>query len=278
MNLKAINFRFPKDSVVSMLLTVVFACSLAAMFSRRKIAFHPLVVSSLCLAACFANAQEVKENPSTDPETEAVNESEKAPEIAIPATPVVWGGIMQTVLADPMARLPFGESETLRAPIAVHFPAQKSSICWDAKACRMLYTWKGEFLAQDTTTQIAMPAGEIAYLAAGPGPFSAAVGAYGKPKYFGFKLIEGVPEFYYSVGRVAVRERFSFSDDAETLMQHFAIDNSAGDVVMTIPEAWKDRVSTEKGTLKNRILTVSKNDAADFTLNYSLIPDETPAE
>lgn len=253
------------------------------MFSRWKISFLPLLVSPLCFAVCIANAQEVTDEPSPTVETEPVEGAEKSEESAEPATevptaPSVWRGTMKNGLVDTMARLPFGESETLRAPIAVHFPAQKSSICWDAKACRLVYAWKGEFIAQDTTTRIAEPAGEITYLASGPGQFSAAVGAYGKPRYFGFKLIAGVPEFHYSIGRVAVRERFSFSDDGATLIQHFAIDNSPGDVVLTVPETWKDRVTSEKGSLKNRIMTISKSNAADFTLNYSLIPDEAPAE
>ncbi len=198
----------------------------------------------------------------------------------------IWRGEMMNLLTDPVALLRFsagtkGKAGKLRAPIAVHFPGGEVSYCWDAVACRLIYVWKGkEFLKEEPVSGLSSPAVDPIFMASGPQLFSATIGAYGKPSYFGFKLADGIPEFYYSSGRIGVRERITISEDGKVLMQHFAIENAPGNVQLVLPEDWKDRLTVGKGTtVKGRFLTLSKSEAADFTLSYSLnsSPDETSA-
>lgn len=125
------------------------------------------------------------------------------------------------------------------AAIAVSF-GPDLSLCWDTTECRLLYAWQGGFL--DMTNYWGLPesgrragfnylpsiVGELIYLARGSAPL-VIFDHYTddtKPRYIGYRLIAGVPEFSYRVGSATVRVRIEPGDEPLTIEQHYLIESS----------------------------------------------------
>ena len=157
----------------------------------------------------------------------------------------------------------------LPGAIAVHFPDKELSFCWDPVECRLLYVWKGGFLQHQP--DLAGIAGKLVYVAEGPAPLAASVGAFDAPDFFGYRLVNGVPEFLYTQGLLSVAERFELAADGQSFTQFFSVQNTPFEVNLAIPERWKESVSSSIGTWTKGFVTIPLKSIKDFRLTFQLL-------
>ncbi len=171
--------------------------------------------------------------------------------------------------------------ESHHGAIAVHFGGQLS-IAWDTSECRWLYAWRGDFLDReqnsddDDATTIA---GELVYLSDGPAPLSVTMGAAGGARYFGHRLIDGVPEFLYTVGKLKVTERIQPSDDGSEIIQHFSVERHPVDLILSVPLPPRGIDSEKANPItftdgkregEGDFVIVPSEKAGDFTVSYRI--------
>ena len=161
------------------------------------------------------------------------------------------------------------ENGRLPGVFAVHFPDRGLSYCWDPVECRLLYIWRNGFLKGGSAID-----GDLAYVAEGPAPLAASVGAFDAPNFFGYRMVDGAPEFLYTQGLLSVVERITPADDGKSLAQHFSVQNTPFEVTLSIPERWKEQVRPSQGDWENGFVTIPRKSIADFRLTYNL--EKTP--
>jgi len=172
----------------------------------------------------------------------------------------------------------------LPAAIAVNF-GDTLSIAWDTTECRWLYAWRGGFLKINDSDPLPELIGEIVYLAQGNSPLSMSIGAIAEQvKFYGYRSVDGVPEFLYTIGALKVAERIQPGEDGQTIVQHFNVERNPFDLMIAAPSAadrqsggnGKDKkkashsIRVINGKIEGDFAIVSKKDAADFTLVHSI--------
>lgn len=177
---------------------------------------------------------------------------------------------LKNFLVDEDARAPYhregSASADLRDVFTIGSVKAPCAIIWDPLACRLV----GVLDIDAAETKPTDP--DHPYLAAGPFPFAKTAGVSGTPRYFGFRLVAGVPEFLYTCGSVSFEERLWLEQGGAILLQRFAVKDHSQEIRFVVPEPWKGRVSASAGTWKGNILTVSKEEASEFVLSYPLLP------
>jgi len=190
---------------------------------------------------------------------------------------------IQNFLTDPVALIPYTGGGPDPAPLVSTFVIKGEglpySIIWDPASCRLLGVYKPPSEPDPATEPApdATPPSPYLILAEGAAPFAMTTGTTGNPEYFGFRVVEGKPEFLFQHGRVLVEERIWIDPSGTKLLQRFTVINQSGDVAMKFPEGWKKRISTDEGEWKDTILSVpqgEKNEDGEiktaFTLTYLL--------
>ena len=116
-------------------------------------------------------------------------------------------------------------------------------------------------------------------MAAGPAPLSGSGGASGSPRYFGFRLVGGMPEFLYTFGALSVEERLWLEEEGKVLKQRFSVREAPRGLLLTLPEEWKRRVTASVGVWKKNVLSVPKEASGEVILTYRLTAgDPEPPE
>lgn len=110
--------------------------------------------------------------------------------------------------------------------------------------------------------------------AAGPMPLFGSSGVSGSPRYFGFRLVGGMPEFLYTFGSLAVEERLWLDDGGKALKQRFAIPGATKGFQITLPGDWKERATVSAGTWKGNVLSVPKESVTEIIFSYRLTDAE----
>ena len=160
------------------------------------------------------------------------------------------------------------------------------AVFWDPLSCRLLgildleappevppsdKPTEGDSDEKPVTQKAATP---YLFKAAGPLPLTGTAGVSGTPRFFGFRLVEGRPEFLYTCGSVAVEERLWLEDGGRILRQRFSAKDAVRGLQISVPADWKGRVEASVGTWKDLVLTVPKESAAEVVLTYPLAPPE----
>ena len=223
------------------------------MFARiRNFAWVSLVISAnLAVGA--------EENPSPE-----ITPPPTAPTIQ-PAVVQIQQGTLPNPVTDEVTlihrrQLSPAEPEpliSLPAMIKVKHETEKVSYAWDPIECRLLLVWKGDSMA------------DLIYVAEGPAPFAASIGVWGPPDYFGYRMIDGAPEFLYHFGRIGVAERIIPLPDGSGITQHWEVHQADYGLQVSVPERWKPRVKSSAGSWSGLFLKVGENDAKDFTLTWT---------
>ncbi len=143
------------------------------------------------------------------------------------------------------------------------------AIFWDAQSCRLI-----GILELATAGESDTPI--YSFLAAGPHPFAKTAGVTDAPRYFGFRLVSGAPEFLFHCGSVAFEERLWLEDEGRTLKQRFVVKGASKGLKFAVPPSWAKRVDASVGTWAGPVLTVPA-ESAEVVLTYPLAPpEETP--
>lgn len=203
---------------------------------------------------------------------------------------------VKNFLSDEDALLPYRSADgTVRELTGVFVIGSESApyaAFWDSLSCRLLgvidITRPGE-----ATTPPPSPADAAApgangvtqtppspYIlkTSGPAQFSGPSGSPAKSVYFGFRLVEGKPEFLYTSGNLEVEERIWLEEGGRLLKQRFSVRDADKGFRILLPAEWKERVTISSGTWKNEILTVPAESATELILTFRLSdPEPEPA-
>ena len=120
------------------------------------------------------------------------------------------------------------------------------------------------------------PPSPYLFKAAGRHPLAESPGATGEPEYFGFRLVEGRPEFLYRSGRLAVEERIWLEDGGRILRQRFALVGAPSEIHIAVPKELREVAEASVGEWKDDTLVVPNDKAEEILLSYSLFPEEIP--
>jgi cytochrome c551/c552 len=165
------------------------------------------------------------------------------------------------------------------AAIAVALPG-RFSYCWDAGTCHLRYVWHGEFIDPmpvwrgkgDGRAQVK---GEILLRARAQNPFAAAGGSDGALQFLGYRLVRGLPEFEYAVGRLRVRERIEPLPAGHGIAQSFSVSGLDGPLRWPLPVGETAQVKASVGELRDGQLALSAHEAEHFTIWY-VFPEREP--
>jgi len=203
---------------------------------------------------------------------------------------------LNNFLTDKEALTPYrradGVTDSLQEVFVIGSNAVPRAVFWDPLACRLLGVLDLEAPAPPATAPVVTPpstdAGQenapvesetpeapappspYVLMAAGPAPLTGSGGASGAPRYFGFRLVGGMPEFLYTFGALSVEERLWLEDGGKVLKQRFSVRQASRGVQLTFPEEWILRVSATVGTWKKNVLSVPNESTAEVILTYRL--------
>jgi len=164
------------------------------------------------------------------------------------------------------------------------------AVFWDSHSCRLLGVLDITRPAESEPSSPApgsnngegatkTPSSPYVLKASGPSPLSGASGSPANPVYFGFRLVDGKPEFLYTSGPLEVEERIWLEEGGNFLKQRFSVRNAAKGFRILLPSDWKERVTVSSGTWKNETLTVPAESAGELILTYRLTdPEPEPAD
>jgi azurin len=168
--------------------------------------------------------------------------------------------------------------------IAVNFGPEFSYV-WDATECRLLYAWTGGFFdmsaywgngtgggrrGYDYRPEID---GQLVYKAAGPLPL--ALGdAKARPKFRGYRVLSGAPEFTYEVGGYTVHEHIVPTDPG-TFMIHYRVERPPEPTRLVFDPAIRQQISCDQGSWKGDTLEIPADHGDHFMLLVRFNPGET---
>ncbi len=167
------------------------------------------------------------------------------------------------------------------AAIAISFGPDLSA-CWDTTECRLLYTWRGGFLDMsevwnpeaaslpDGEAPVATLKGRLTFVARGALPISVSAGAFGLPRYLGYEMKDGYPEFHYLYGSLTIHERLVPGPKGKSLKQEFSVENSPGNVIFQFDPANRPQLTTPEGKWEKDVLVIAEKNAGDFSLQIDL--------
>ena len=170
------------------------------------------------------------------------------------------------------------------AGIAVNFGPELSYV-WDATECRLLYAWTGGFLDMtaywgDATgggrrsfAYVPELDGTLVYKAAGPLPLRLGDGK-ARPKFRGYRVLSGTPEFTYELGGVTVHEHILPADPG-TFMIHYRIERPPNFTPLVFTPAIRAQISCDQGSWKGDTLEIPADHGDHFMLLVRFAAGET---
>ena len=149
----------------------------------------------------------------------------------------------------------------------------KHSFCWDTVSCRLRYIWDGGYIDgnpywKGNGSRLANLLGVIYYEA--PKDLSAGV-TQGDGKtvaqFRGYKLVGGLPEFHYTLGKATVSE--SYSNKNGGVQVHVKITGAEGKVRYPLGDLAKTNLIYSAGKIINGALELTQKEAASFKMIFN---------
>lgn len=165
--------------------------------------------------------------------------------------------------------------------IAVNFGPDFSYV-WDSTECRLMYAWTGGFLnmtaywgvgtggGRRANDYVPRLEGTLVYKAAGPLPLRL---GEGRPKFRGYKMSGGSPEFIYEIGGVTVHEHIVPTDPG-TFMIHYRIAKPPETVKVTFDPSVRPQISCDGGSWKENTLEIPADHGDHFMLTVRYQPGQ----
>jgi len=216
------------------------------------------------------------------------SQAEDSAPVSIPLKLDISRRNLKNFLTDEAASAPYrspdGTTRELSGVFMIGSSSAPYAVFWDSLSCRLLGVLDITLPAEvepsppsppaegdETVKSVASP---YVLKASGPAQFSGPTGNPATPVYFGFRLIEGKPEFLYTSGPLAVEERIWLEDGGASLKQRFSVRDAAKGYRILLPAEWKERVAVSAGTWKNEVLVVPAESAGEVILTYRLTDRE----
>ena len=201
-----------------------------------------------------------------EPASHGESPSDPPPKAAAPAPEIL---VAQTTLPNPVKDVialihreqfsgkPDEPITSLPGIIRVQYSASGFGYAWDPVECRLMFVWQGGADMSD-----------LKFVAEGPAPFAATIGAWGVPDYFGYRLVDGAPEFLYYVGSLGVTEKIRPTPDGRGWTQDWEIHQADYGLQVTIPERWVSKVKASAGDWIGPVLKLPESKVAKLTLTW----------
>ncbi|MFC7337302.1 c-type cytochrome [Haloferula chungangensis] len=141
------------------------------------------------------------------------------------------------------------------------------ALCWDTAICQFRYAWKGDHTAARGSRKIAGLRAKP-FIRATTENFFTKLGNT-TPDYRGYRLVEGYPEFDYSMGGVEIRELVRKARHAQAIERHFTTTGATNGLVLDLTHEGPGRITCDKGSIRDNKLTLTPAEAAAFTLTIS---------
>lgn len=180
---------------------------------------------------------------------------------------IVRRATISNFLTDPIVtgniRVADDVSSTLPSTFILTHPQTGQSIYWSPVICRLIAIKNGERTSFHEV------------VAEGPHPFAFSLGAIGKPKFFGFRMVDGLPEFLYTYGQLSIEEKFQFSKDGRKIEQSFKVASTAIDGAFSVSEEVRKIVTADNGRWGGNVIRFRRDEFnAGFTVTYHLDPSQ----
>ena len=178
---------------------------------------------------------------------------------------------------------PDGSLKDLEDAFTIGAVRGRYALIWDATACRLVGVVDVKPPSEERPGAPPganpEPSSPYVLLAEGYPPRSGSLGTFGHPGYFGFRLIDGLPEFLYTHGGLQVEERLWLEGDGSVLKQRFAIRSPENPFLLHFPASWKQRiVETSAGKWNGETLSVPLENAEEVIITYRLADEPAPEE
>jgi len=167
-------------------------------------------------------------------------------------------------------------SDSSPASIAVNIDGQHS-LCWDTVSCRMRYVWKGGFIDgypywERNGNAFAKLLGEIYYRAPMKQDSSLMNEKFkDPPKFRGYKIVAGLPIFYYSIGSHQVSEAIKNRNGNLVIQVKIQSDETIeGSVRYPLGDLVKTQLKHSAGKIEEGVLVLTAKEAAGFELTFNL--------
>lgn len=178
----------------------------------------------------------------------------------------------------PIAGIPGG--------IAVSFGSDFAFV-WDATECRLLYAWKDGFLdmtpywgegaggGRSANAYVPQMIGSLVYKAAGSQPLRFGGDVISKPKFCGYKLVGGNPQFMYELGGFKIHELITPADPG-SFMIHYRVEQPPDAVRLVFDPMIRRQISCDQGSWKEDTLEIPADHADHFMLLVKYSKDNVP--
>jgi cytochrome c2 len=164
--------------------------------------------------------------------------------------------------------------EASAAAFAIGLPKEGKlppvSACFDAAVCRLAYAWEGGFIDLSRSLgklqERAALAGEVFYRRR---EFPFRIGDRDRapsPRFLGYRLAGGYPEFTYEAGGARIAERVLPLRTASGLVEEFRVEGAAGTVWFLIEDAPGVAIGATAGVLEDGALRFAPAASLRFDL------------
>ncbi len=248
------------------------------MRSPRSISIS-LPAVTLLIALSYASLLRAQED-----ETKEVEKKTEVPTPAPQGKPLkldISRRFLKNFLTDEVALIPYqdkdGEPKALQDTFMIGAVKSTHAAFWDPVSCRLL----GALNLKESTEPVKAAEGEeeppspYTILAAGAHPLNGSKGTFENPKYFGFRLVKGRPEFLYTFGGLQIEEQVWLEDDGQVLKERYVVKGAKSGYTLTFPAEWKERCDASVGEWKENHLIVPGDAAGELILTFRLDKRET---
>ncbi len=168
----------------------------------------------------------------------------------------------------------------LPAAIGVNF-GEALSYCWDTVECRLMYVWTGDFLDMSVYwgsgagggrkgfDYVPRMLGNLRFKTQGTHPVNANFNPAQPnpaPRFRGYRMIDGKPEFHYTVGGLSVRERISPGDRRSFRMDVFITTETESLIRLGFDAAIRPSLQASHGVWEGNELVLTADEAVQFNL------------
>jgi hypothetical protein len=168
--------------------------------------------------------------------------------------------------------------ESNAASVAIMLPGD-INLCWDAADCRPRYLWRGAgvdisaYWKGNGAGRVKL-VGDKVWTAGAEQPLRFSKGKEPTVAFKGYALVQGYPEFHYTIDGVLVKELLKESDGGKGLTHSFTVDSDKP-VFYVVDAAQAALFSSSAGAFKDGTLNVPAKIGRSFTV--TLMPAAAPA-
>lgn len=168
----------------------------------------------------------------------------------------------------------------LPAAIGVNF-GDALSYCWDTVECRLMYAWTGDFLDMSVYwgdgagggrkgfDYVPRIMGDLRFKTQGEHPINAnfhPAQAEPAPRFRGYRMVEGKPEFHYTVGGLSVQERIAPVDRRSFRVDLSITSEKESSIRLAFDAAIRPSLQASHGVWEGNELVLNPDQAVQFNL------------